>query len=139
VADNLHRAGDFHSLPGERVDGNDVVAVYQAACQAVDRARRGAGPSLIECRTFRWRGHVGASYDMDVGVKRRDELAEWMSRDPLGRLARQLSEQGVADLAEREQEIVARIALALEAARAAPPPPPERVADFVWQENPCGR
>jgi TPP-dependent pyruvate/acetoin dehydrogenase alpha subunit len=61
VADNLYRAGEFHSIPGERVDGNDVEEVQCAARRAVERARRGEGPTLIECRTFRWRGHVGAS------------------------------------------------------------------------------
>jgi TPP-dependent pyruvate/acetoin dehydrogenase alpha subunit len=137
VADNLYRAGEFHSVPGERVDGNDVVVVYQAARQAVERARRGEGPTLIECRTFRWRGHVGASYDMDVGVKRRDELAEWVPKDPIGRLAGQLLELGIADLAGREQKIADRIARAIEAARAAPQPAPERVAEFVWQEAAC--
>ncbi|MDP9114279.1 MAG: thiamine pyrophosphate-dependent dehydrogenase E1 component subunit alpha [Acidobacteriota bacterium] len=56
VADNFYRAGEFHSVPGERVDGNDVEAVYHAARSAVERARGGDGPTLIECRTFRWRG-----------------------------------------------------------------------------------
>jgi pyruvate dehydrogenase E1 component alpha subunit len=83
VADNLDQAGAFHSVPGERVDGNDVEAVYAAASQAVERARSGAGPSLLECRTFRWRGHVGASFDLDVGCQRRGELSEWLLKDPI--------------------------------------------------------
>lgn len=83
VADNLDRAGEFHSVPGQRVDGNDVVAVYHASQAAVDRARAGGGPSFLECRTFRWRGHVGASHDTDVGVERRGELEEWRKRDPI--------------------------------------------------------
>ena len=116
MADNLYRAGEFHSVPGERVDGNDVEAVYQAARSAVERARGGAGPTLIECRTFRWRGHVGASFDLDVGVTRRGELAEWLPLDPLQRLTEQLMERGVADLELREQVIDARIGGALEAA-----------------------
>jgi len=122
VADNLYRAGEFHAVPGEAVDGNDVAAVYTAAQAAVERARGGGGPSLIECRTFRWRGHVGASFDLDVGVARRGELAEWLPLDPLRRLADQLMERGVADLAHRERAIDARIGAALEAARAAPAP-----------------
>ena len=81
VADNLYRAGEFHSVPGVCVDGNDVAAVYDAAWNAVDRARAGEGPTLIECRTFRWRGHVGASTDIDVGVRRKDELGEWLDRE----------------------------------------------------------
>ena len=58
VKDNLDQAGAFHSIPGTRVDGNDVEGVYDAARLAVMRARTGAGPSFLECRTFRWRGHV---------------------------------------------------------------------------------
>lgn len=125
VADNLYRAGEFHSVPGERVDGNDVVAVYAAARAAAEQARSGEGPTLIECRTFRWRGHVGASFDLDVGVERRGELAEWLPRDPLWRLADELIERGVLDLAQRERAIDARIGSALEEARVARQPEPE--------------
>ena len=116
VADNLFRAGEFHSIPGERVDGNDVEAVYRAARAAVERARRGEGPTLIECRTFRWRGHVGASFDLDVGVERRGELAEWLPRDPVRRLREHLMERGVPDLEQREEAIDTRIDGAVEAA-----------------------
>ena len=137
VADNLHRAGELHSVPGQRVDGNDAVAVYQAAAQAVEKARRGEGPSLLECRTFRWRGHVGASYDMDVGVKRRGELAQWMPQDPIRKVADRLVERGAGDLAERERTIAGRIARAIEAARGAAHPSGERARQFVWQEAAC--
>jgi len=126
VADNLYRAGEFHSVPGEKVDGNDVITVHTAARTAVERARCGEGPALIECRTFRWRGHVGASFDLDVGVERRGELAEWLPRDPLRRLADKLIERGVEDLAQREQAIEVRIGIAVEEARAAPQPEPEQ-------------
>jgi TPP-dependent pyruvate/acetoin dehydrogenase alpha subunit len=139
VADNLYRAGEFHSIPGERVDGNDVEEVQCAACRAVERARSGEGPTLIECRTFRWRGHVGASSDLDVGVKRRGELAEWLHRDPLRRAAQQLIERGVADLPLREQFIELRIESAVEAARAARSPQANRVNQYVWQETTCAR
>jgi acetoin:2,6-dichlorophenolindophenol oxidoreductase subunit alpha len=137
VADNLDRAGEFHSIPGERLDGNDVVAVYQAARKAVVRAREGLGPTLLECRTFRWRGHVGASFDMDVGVQRQGELKEWMPKDPLLRLSEQLLERGVGDLATREKAIAAKIQRTVKAARLAAEPEAERVHDFVWQEAVC--
>ena len=124
VADNLHRAGEFHSVPGERADGNDVGEVYRAARRAIERARKGEGPTLMECRTFRWRGHVGASFDLDVGVERQGELAEWLLRDPLKRLTDQLIERGVGDLALREQAIDLRISGAVAAARCASHPSP---------------
>lgn len=137
AADNLHRAGDFHSIPGKRVDGNDVAAVHQAMQRAVGRARRGEGPSFLECRTFRWRGHVGASYDLDVGVQRRGELSGWLGRDPLRRAADQLIEHGIGDLGARERKIAARIEEALAKARRAPEPPPERLGEHVYAEAVC--
>jgi len=98
ACDNIDRAGEAHGLPGVRVDGNDVTAVYRAAAVAVERARRGEGPALLECRTYRWRGHVGASWDMDVGVKRRDEFKDWLSKDPIARAGQQLRALGAEEL-----------------------------------------
>ena len=91
IPDNLDQAGEFHSAPGQRVDGNDVEAVFDAMVIAVARARSGEGPSFLECRTFRWRGHVGASSDVDVGVQRRGELA-WLESDPIARVEERLRE-----------------------------------------------
>jgi len=139
VADNLDRAGDFHSIPSERVDGNDVHAVYEVALRAVERARAGKGPGFLECRTFRWRGHVGASADVDVGVRRRGELTEWLAKDPLLRVESELIENGVRDLADRRKSLEARLARALAAARQASEPDGARAADHVWQEAGCGR
>jgi pyruvate dehydrogenase E1 component alpha subunit len=132
VADNLYQAGEFHSVPGVRVDGNDVAAVFDAAEDSIACARSGAGPSLIECRTFRWRGHVGASWDLDVGVQRRGEIGEWIGRDPLPRAEAYLD--GFAGLADARLEIETEIAEALESARRAPVPSPDRVLAHVYKE-----
>jgi pyruvate dehydrogenase E1 component alpha subunit len=137
LADNLYRAGEFHSIPGARVDGNDVIAVYEAAQPAAERAREGAGPSFLECRTFRWRGHVGARYDLDVGVQRRGELQDWLAKDPIRLAGAQLSAHGVTDLEARSAAIEARIERALKTAHRAQRPAPERAAEFVWQEAAC--
>jgi pyruvate dehydrogenase E1 component alpha subunit len=131
VADNLHCAGEFHSVPGARVDGNDVRAVYEAARAAVERARAGGGPALLECRTFRWRGHVGASTDIDVGLRRRGELAEWLERDPIARAEEQL---GAFDLRAERVAIEEEIRAALAAARRAPLPAAGRVLEHVWED-----
>jgi TPP-dependent pyruvate/acetoin dehydrogenase alpha subunit len=128
--DNLHRAGEFHGVPGERVDGNDAEAVHAAAAAAVKRARAGQGPSLLECRTFRWRGHVGASPDLDVGVRRKGDLAEWLQRDPLAIAASKL--RGAADLEHIQRGVERQIAEALATARAAPGPDPSRLLHHVW-------
>jgi TPP-dependent pyruvate/acetoin dehydrogenase alpha subunit len=128
VADNLDQAGTLHSIPGGRIDGNDVEAVYDAARTAVARARSGGGPAFLECRTFRWRGHVGASSDEDVGVRRRGELAEWLERDPIRRAEERLS---AMNLAPHRAEIEIEIERALDAARTAPAPDPQRHGDHV--------
>jgi len=136
--DNLDRAGVFHGVPGFRVDGNDVDTVYDAARQAAARARAGEGASLIECRTFRWRGHVGASFDTDVGVERRGELADWMPRDPLLRVENRLLASGVRDLEDRRRAMQTEVARALDAARRAPAPSPRGVLDHVMSFRPPG-
>ncbi len=93
------RAGGY-GLPGLRLDGNDVVAVYQAAGEAVARARAGEGPSLLECLTYRTRPHSeGMS---DSGYRTRDEVASWRARCPVQRLRTRLLEQGQATADELE-------------------------------------
>ena len=137
--DNLYQAGKFHAVPGSRADGNDVEAVFRAARRAVERARAGQGPGLIEARTFRWRGHVGAGFDVDVGRDRRAELAEWLLRDPLTRCEVRLAELGAADLRSEKDALAERVTRALENARQAPEPEPSRAAEHVWAEAACAR
>lgn len=131
VADNLDQAGSFHSVPAERVDGNDVEQVFAATQRAWERARAGDGPSFLECRTFRWRGHVGPSTDEDVGVRRRGELSDWLERDPLRRAEGRLRELGILDLAPHRAAVEQEMERALLAARSAPEPDPERARDHV--------
>ncbi len=138
LLDNLDRAGDFHGVPGERVDGNDVAAVYRAASGAVARARDAQGPSWIECRTFRWRGHVGASFDMDVGVRRRPELAEWLERDPVRRAERELAARDISALRDPATQIKCEVHAALESARRQPPRA-AAATSCVYQETACAR
>jgi len=133
--DNLSQAGAFHSVPGVSVDGNDVQAVYNAAAEAVEGAHRGRGPAFIECRTFRWRGHVGSSFDLDVGLHRRGELAEWLLKDPISRCEQKLAELGCSSLAAEKEAIRWEVSNALDAARLGPQPSPERVAQNVWIEE----
>ena len=139
LADNLHEAGAFQSVPGARVDGNDVAEVFEASRRAVERARRGEGPTLLECRTFRWRGHVGASFDVDVGLKRRGELADWLLNDPLERAEQKLAGLGGRGLDQEKARCRLELESALAAARQAPEPLPARVAQHVWAEEAvCG-
>ncbi len=99
--------GRSYGIPGVAVDGNDVVAVYEVAGEAVRRARAGEGPTLLECRTYRTRPHAEGM--RDVGYRTQDEIEEWQSRDPIDRLRASLLERGLAGESE-VQEVDAAVA-----------------------------
>lgn len=131
---NIPDSGRAQGVPSRSVDGNDVIAVRDAAAEAVERARHGDGPTLLEFRTFRWRGHVGPAWDYDVGVKRKDELAAWLARDPIALAAQRLSQLGVAvaTLDAIHYDVNAEIAAAVEFARCSPQPAAGDVGDHVY-------
>lgn len=129
----LYLAGKVHGVPGTEHDGNDVLAVRNAAEKAVLRARNGDGPSLLEFQTYRWRGHVGAAWDFEIGNRRR-ELDQWIEKDPLLRTENWLVAAGVDPQDLRAIETVAREAVdrAIQTARNSPYPDPGRILDFVY-------
>jgi acetoin:2,6-dichlorophenolindophenol oxidoreductase subunit alpha len=132
--DNIYKSGEAHGVPGIRVDGNDVVLVYQVAREGVARARAGLGPTLLECRTYRWRGHVGPALDIDVGVRRKDEMKEWLPKDPLARARTALLGMGVAESEfERiQQQAVSEVERAVEFAVRSPYPHESELLDSVF-------
>jgi pyruvate dehydrogenase E1 component alpha subunit len=137
VSDRLSQAGEFQGVRGRSTDGNDVDAVYRAAVDAVEAARNGEGPSFLEFRTFRWRGHVGASSDMDVGVKRKDELKDWLPRDPIALARQALQKLGSSDqdLRSLEAEISEEIESAIRFAKSSPLPLAEDVMMHVFSKS----
>ncbi len=76
-----------YDIPGVTVDGNDVVEVHQAAFKAVERARAGEGPTLIECKTYRWRGHHEGDPNQGGRYRSTDEIQAWKEKCPIARLA----------------------------------------------------
>ena len=101
-----------HGVPHATVDGNDVVAVAQAVEGAMASMRQGGGPFLLECITYRWRGHVGHREDEDVGVARKADHGRWKGRDPIGRLVAGLKARGLMDdgaLARTEAAVALRV------------------------------
>lgn len=116
------RAGVF-GIPANVVDGNDVWAVREAALVAVQRARSGGGPTLLECQTYR---HYGHSKSDPAPYRPPDEVERWLARDPLTIARTRLLESGVAEgeIAEVEDATRARMDRAVEAALAAPYPDP---------------
>jgi len=122
-------------MPSMSIDGNDVIQVHTAMGEAVERARADAGPSFVECMTYRWRGHVGPNLDLDKGIRERDELEAWMQRCPIQRLQNILSER--SDLPsgffeEVEPMVAEEVSDALEYAKAEPRPRAETLLDNVY-------
>src|SRR5258708_37508824 len=94
------------------VDGNDALAVYEAAQEGVKQARAGNGPTFIEGATYRWLEHVGPNFDWDLGYRSKEEVTEWMKRCPVKTFAARLAAAGILDEGKRsliEDEIRGRV------------------------------
>lgn len=124
-----------YGIPGETVDGNDVVAVHEAALRAMNRARRGEGPTLIECKTYRIMGHHGPGMDDDLGYRTHEEIERWRGRDPVEYFRMRLVEDGLKQEVEGlEEEARAAVAAAVEFALASPFPSAEMVTRLAKEE-----
>ncbi len=121
-----------YGMPAAVVDGNDVWAVHEAAREAVERARAGGGPTLLECRTYRHYGHSKAD---PAKYRPKAEVEHWLARDPLPRTRERLLADGVPEeeIAGVERRITEQIDRAVAAAKAAPYPDPadERATEFA--------
>lgn len=124
-----------HALPAFTADGNDVAAVHATAAAAVDRARRGEGPSFLLFDTYRWREHCGPSYDNHIGYRAESEYEEWRKRCPIESLRARLTSAKAID-AKYEAALTAEIREEIEAAfkfaKAAPLPDPIHAAEHVY-------
>jgi len=122
---SIHARAASYGMPSACVDGNDVFAVSSAAREAVERARRGEGPSFLECITYRWREHVGPLWDYDKGYRTKAEVDEWIARCPVKRATERLVAEGTCsadDVARMERGCQDEVDRAVAAAKAAPFP-----------------
>jgi len=127
-----------YGLPGVELDGNDVLAVYAAAGEAVARARAGGGPALIECKTYRTRAHSEGM--RDAGYRTADEIAQWRARDPIKAYRDALlagAHASSADLDAIDAAVKAQIEEAVAFAESSPLPSPATVADHVYSAGAC--
>ncbi len=128
-----------YGFPGLRVDGNDVVAVYDAVQTAVARARACGGPTLLECVTYRLRGHS----EINLPTEARDprEIEEWKAKDPIPRMRARLAERGILDdalVARIDADVAAEIEDAVRFAQESPPTPVEELyRDVYAPEDPA--
>ncbi|MBI3921379.1 MAG: thiamine pyrophosphate-dependent dehydrogenase E1 component subunit alpha [Armatimonadetes bacterium] len=128
------RAGAY-GIPGVTVDGNDVLAVYEVVGQAVERARRGEGPTFVECNTYRLCGH---SRSDTCGYRDREEEAEWKKRDPLLVMEENLTEAKLItpdELLGIKEAVAREIDEAVQFARAGQTPKPEDCMQHVCAEE----
>ena len=131
LADLADRAASY-AVPGQVIDGNDVLAVYDEAGKAIDRARKGLGPSLIECKTYRQHGHFQGDPQT---YKPKAEIKEWLKKDPIPRFRNKLIEMGIftGDDAEKiSLEMKVEIDEAVAFALASPYPLPEEALEDVY-------
>ncbi|RLG92225.1 pyruvate dehydrogenase (acetyl-transferring) E1 component subunit alpha [Candidatus Bathyarchaeota archaeon] len=130
--ENIADRAAAYGMPGVTVDGNDVLAVYKAAETAVERARKGGGPTLLECKTYRHKGHSR----MDPAKYRpKEEVEEWLAKDPIKRLRSKLLEANImseAEMEEVEREVTAEIEEAVKFALESPYPEPEEALEDVY-------
>ena len=125
-----------YNLPGVEVDGNDVLAVYQAAGEAIQNARQGNGPTLLECHTYRTRAHAEGM--RDAGYRTQEEIDSWKARDPIRLFKENLLLDGsvaAADIEALEAELLKIAEDATQFARQSPLPDPSTVALHVFAES----
>ncbi|MEE8418833.1 MAG: thiamine pyrophosphate-dependent dehydrogenase E1 component subunit alpha [Dehalococcoidales bacterium] len=121
-----------YGIPGVDVDGNDAVAMYEAVAEAVARARKGDGPTLMVCTTYRWRGHMEGDPQF---YKPKEEAEEWLKQDPLPRFRKYLTDTGTMTAEEIDaiqQGMVEEMEKALKFAKDSPFPSPEETLEDIF-------
>ena len=141
---SARQAGElvFHSVPRRLmatsiVDGNNVLDVYAAARKAVKKARDGRGPSLVECRTYRVRGHAGSGSDEKLGYRSAEEIRAWEAKCPVSRLQAKLLDDcviGRGEMLEMERRIDDEIDEAFRFAQQSPLPAAEDLERYLFSE-----
>ena len=131
----IYKKASVFGMPGYEVDGMDLLAVRSIAKEAVARARAGEGPTLIECLTYRFRGHSLADPDE---LRSKAEKEYWMSRDPLKKFAAYLTEHNIVqaeELKEIERKIQSVVEDAVQFAQSSPEPDPSELYRYVFAED----
>jgi TPP-dependent pyruvate/acetoin dehydrogenase alpha subunit len=129
---NLSDRAVAYGIPGMTIDGNDVMAVFKASGECINRARRGDGPSIVECKTYRYHGHFEGDPQT---YKPKAEIEDWMKKDPIPRFRLVLIGMGILsqDFAESiDRELNMEIDQAIKFAVESPHPAPEETLEDVY-------
>lgn len=130
---SIAQRGQAYGIPGLSANGMNVLEVHEAASQAVSRAKKGEGPTLIECETYRYKGH--GVYDSGLDYRTQQEVDDWMKRDPIQAFERKLTTESLATVEELDairSKVKSRLAEAVAFAKDRPYPPNDLLAKFVW-------
>jgi len=133
--ENVADRATGYGIPGVTVDGNDVLAVYDHARTAVERARKGEGPTLIECKTYRHKGHSRVD---SAKYRPKEEVEEWLRRDPIKRFREKLLQTNTAteaEIGQIESQVADKIEEAVKFAKESPYPTPEEALEDVYVEE----
>jgi len=129
---HIAKIAENYAMPGKTVDGNDVIAVAEAAGEFIDRARRGEGPALLEMITYRWRGHMEGE---PMTYRTREEVKEWQTKDPMPRFEKVLLDKGLLtqeDILRIQKEADDEVAEAQRFADESPDANPEEVFTKIY-------
>ncbi|MEK7368545.1 MAG: thiamine pyrophosphate-dependent dehydrogenase E1 component subunit alpha, partial [Planctomycetota bacterium] len=124
-----------YMMPSVCVDGNDVITVFETARNAINRARSGKGPTFMECRTYRWKAHVGPDCDVEKGCRPREELDQWVKRCPVKRFRELLLDENVlseSEMLELARQVDEEIEEAVIFAKNSPLPSPTELYEDVY-------
>lgn len=124
-----------HGVEAEQGDGNDMLTVHSMAGRAIDKARRGGGPTFLEFKTYRWREHCGPFYDNDIGYRAPEEFNQWKLKDPVQAYDRKMRGMGLLtdpSVAALTREIAAEIDEAVAFAKNSPFPDVSEMATFTY-------
>lgn len=135
--DNIVKKGEVFGIKGFRCDGNDAIKIFNTSARLIEKIRKGSGPYLIECRTYRWKGHVGPDCDFEKGCRPKYELDTWLKKCPVIRLEAKLLKKGlltetkIERIRRRIRQQIARAEIF--AGRSHFPAAGELYADVYWK------
>jgi TPP-dependent pyruvate/acetoin dehydrogenase alpha subunit len=129
---NIADRAAAYGMPSTTVDGNDVTAVYEATHKAVERARNGKGPTLIECKTYRHKGHSRAD---PAKYRTKEEVQQWLEKDPIKKLKQKLLDDKTLtpqEIDKLEKQARERVDASVKFALESPYPTPEEALEDVY-------
>ncbi|EPR13823.1 thiamine pyrophosphate-dependent dehydrogenase E1 component subunit alpha [Ruminiclostridium papyrosolvens] len=137
TGDNICKIAQGYGIPAYQIDGNDVLKVSEYAGNAIEKCRKGEGPVLLECISYRWKGHIGTVDDLGVGYRPQEEYDYWVSKCPIKWYKEYLKNRNLLNepLEKSIHEDIDKVIKdAFEFAVNSPKPQPEELLDFVYAD-----